>query len=191
MLSLRTLLCLHAKIILQREFWLQAILLPKRAGLTLYLLAGLQHSQMFLSLMEPCLHAPLQMALLLQAQFLLSGHHHHLKVQHSPPMPVGGQPPWQVQPQQPGQTIPPPMMHPQVQQFRPAPPNMPPPPPQAGQAPPRPLPPPMGMGGQPPMWRPPPPPPLQQQPGRPLMPQSSMPPPPPPNNPNNPPMPPS
>ncbi|XP_075655506.1 uncharacterized protein LOC142625702 [Castanea sativa] len=108
-----------------------------------------------------------------------------------PPMPVGGQPPWQVQQQQPGQTIPPPMMHPQVQQFRPAPPNMPPPPPQAGQAPPRPLPPPMGMGGQPPMWRPPPPPPLQQQPGRPLMPQSSMPPPPPPNNPNNPPMPPS
>uniref|UniRef100_A0A7N2M010 RRM domain-containing protein n=1 Tax=Quercus lobata TaxID=97700 RepID=A0A7N2M010_QUELO len=105
-----------------------------------------------------------------------------------PPMPVVGQPPWQVQPQQPGQTIPPPMMH-QVQQFRPAPPNMPPPPPQAGQAPPRPLPPPMGMGGQPPMWRPPPPPPLQQQPGRPLMPQSSMPPPPPPNNPNNPPMP--
>lgn len=83
MLSSRTLLCLHAKIILQREFWLQAILLPKRAGLTLYLLVGLQHFQMFLSPMEPCLHAPLQMALLLQAQFLHSDHHHHLKVQHS------------------------------------------------------------------------------------------------------------
>ncbi|KAF5463959.1 hypothetical protein F2P56_014078 [Juglans regia] len=105
------------------------------------------------------------------------------------PMPMGGQPAWQGQPQQLGQPIPPPVMPPQLQHFRPPPPNM--PPPLAAPGPPRPLPPPMGMGVQPPMWRPPPPPPLQQQPSRPPMPQGSMPPPPPMHNPNNPPLPPS
>ncbi|KAH7520057.1 hypothetical protein FEM48_Zijuj08G0103500 [Ziziphus jujuba var. spinosa] len=102
-----------------------------------------------------------------------------------PTMQVAGQPTWQGQPQQPGQTVPAHMMPPPpVQQFRPPPPSMPPPPPQAGMAPPRSLPPPMGMGAPPPNWRQPPPPPQQ----RPLMfPQGSIPPPPPPSNPPPPP----
>lgn len=54
--------------IMQKEFWLQVIQLHKRAGLILYLLVGLQHSQVLLRLMAPllhqCLRAPLRMGLL-------------------------------------------------------------------------------------------------------------------------------
>lgn len=63
----------------QREFWLQAIQV-QRTGLIHCLPVGLQHFPMLLKLMVVwvllCLHGPLPMVLLLQAQFLLSAHHH-------------------------------------------------------------------------------------------------------------------
>jgi len=76
MLSLKTVLYLCATIIMQREFWPQAIQVYKRAGLILYSLVDLQHIRVFLRLMEPCLHAHLRTVLLLQAQFLHSAHRH-------------------------------------------------------------------------------------------------------------------
>ncbi|KAK8619151.1 hypothetical protein V6N13_133118 [Hibiscus sabdariffa] len=97
-----------------------------------------------------------------------------------PQMQLGGQAPWQGQPQHHlGQQIPPPVMPPPPMQYRPPPPNMP-PPPQAMSGLPRP-PPPMSMGAPHgwPQSAPPPPPVQQQMGGRPPMPQMSMPPPPP------------
>ncbi|KAJ8770762.1 hypothetical protein K2173_021409 [Erythroxylum novogranatense] len=92
-----------------------------------------------------------------------------------PPMQVAGQPSWQGQPPQPGQTMPSSVMPPPPSQFRTPPPNMPPPPPQAAAVLQRPPPQPMGMP-QPQVWRPPPPP--QQLLGRPHMMQMMQPPPP-------------
>ncbi|OAY57998.1 splicing factor 3B subunit 4 [Manihot esculenta] len=100
-----------------------------------------------------------------------------------PPMQVAGQPAWQGQPPQPGQTMAPLAIPPPPMQFRPPPPNM--PPPQAGQLLQRP-PQQMGMGMQPQMWRQPPPPqqlvggaPMQQMMMHPPPPHNIPPPPPP------------
>ncbi|KAE8718502.1 calcium-binding allergen Ole e 8-like [Hibiscus syriacus] len=93
-----------------------------------------------------------------------------------PQMLVGGQLPWQGQPQHLGHQMPPPVMPPPPMQYRPAPPNMP-PPPQAMSGLSRPTSP-MSMGA--PHGWPQSAPPQQQMGGRPPMPQMSMPPPPPP-----------
>ncbi|KAF2291857.1 hypothetical protein GH714_035877 [Hevea brasiliensis] len=104
-----------------------------------------------------------------------------------PPMQVaGGQPAWQGQPPQPGQTMSLPVMPPPPMQFRPPPPNMPPPPIQAAPVLPRPPPQQMGMGVQPQLWRQPPPP--QQLAGGPPMQQMMMQPPPHPVHPTPPPL---
>ncbi|XP_039026217.1 splicing factor 3B subunit 4-like isoform X2 [Hibiscus syriacus] len=94
-----------------------------------------------------------------------------------PQMQLGGQAPWQGQPQHLGHQMPPPVMPPPPMQYRPPPPNMP-PPPQAMSGLSR-HPPPMSMGA-PHGWpqSAPPPPQQQQMGGRPPMPQMSMPPPP-------------
>ncbi|KAJ4849190.1 Splicing factor 3B subunit 4 [Turnera subulata] len=93
------------------------------------------------------------------------------------PMQMGGQPAWQGQPLQAGQTGAPPVMPPPPVQFRP-PSNMPPQGHHAMQVLQRPPPQQMGLGAPPQHWRPPPPP--QQLVGRPPMPQGWQPPPPPP-----------
>uniref|UniRef100_A0A2P2L6L4 Splicing factor 3B subunit 4 n=1 Tax=Rhizophora mucronata TaxID=61149 RepID=A0A2P2L6L4_RHIMU len=93
-----------------------------------------------------------------------------------PPMQITGQPSWQGQPPQVGQTVPTPVMPPPQVQFRPPPPNMP-PPPQTVPNLQRPPPQPMGVGAQPQGWRQPPPP--QQFAGRPPMAQMMQPPAPP------------
>lgn len=65
--------------IMQKGFWLPAIQLPKRAGLTRYLPAGRPPFPMLLRLTERwllrCLLAPLLMELLLHLLFLPFGHH--------------------------------------------------------------------------------------------------------------------
>ncbi|KAF2311798.1 hypothetical protein GH714_026783 [Hevea brasiliensis] len=73
----------------------------------------------------PVLHAHLQMVLLLQLQFQHSAHPPPNAA--FPAMQVAGQPAWQAQPPQPGQTMAPLGIPPPPMQFRPPPPNMPPP----------------------------------------------------------------
>ncbi|XP_037494439.1 splicing factor 3B subunit 4 isoform X1 [Jatropha curcas] len=168
---------------IEREFWLQAIQVPKRAGLTLCLLVGLQRFQALLRPMEHrCTSASFPFA-------NGAAPPSPIPALRPPPPPnaafsqmqVAGQPAWQGQPPQPGQAVPPPVMAPPQMQFRPPPPNMPPPLPQAALVSlPRPPPPAMGMGMgiQPQVWRQPPPP--QQLAGGPPMQQMLMHPPPPP-----------
>ncbi|KAJ6288476.1 hypothetical protein OIU76_024464 [Salix suchowensis] len=92
-----------------REFWLQAIQLPKRAGPTLCLPVDLQHFPLrpMVLWLHLCPHVPLRMVLLLQDQFqhcVLRPH----QMQRFATMQVGGQSAWHGQPPQQGQPMPPP-----------------------------------------------------------------------------------
>ncbi|KAL9357029.1 hypothetical protein Peur_050282 [Populus x canadensis] len=168
-----------------REFWLQAIQLTKRAGPILCLLVDLFASGPATlpthangAVMAPVPPRPFADGAVAPGP---------VPALHRPPPPnaaftpmqVAGQPAWQGQPLQQGQPMPPPPV-----QFRPPPPNIARPPPQAAPMFPRPPPQHMAMEAQPQVWQqppPPPPPPPQHFSGRPPMPQMLMQPRPPPN----------